>query len=105
MLAASFPSFPEIEENTRSTVDALTGLERRRSRYPVRMMCQLLNVSRSGYYAWRDRPESDRAKTDRTLMPKIKRIHEASQGTYGSPRVRAELIDEGVHIGRRKVAR
>jgi putative transposase len=38
-------------------------------------------------------------------MPKIKRIHEASQGTYGSPRVRAELIDEGVHIGRRKVAR
>ena len=80
-------------------------IERRRSRYPVRMMCQLLNVSRSGYYAWRDRPESDRAKTDRTLMPKIKRIHEASQGTYGSPRVRAELIDEGVHIGRRKVAR
>ena len=68
-------------------------------------MCQLLSVSRSGYYAWRGRSQSDRAKLDRVLMPKIKRIHEASQGTYGSPRVRAELLDEGVHVGRRKVAR
>jgi putative transposase len=80
-------------------------IERRRSTYPVRMMCQLLHVSRSGYYAWRTRPESSRAVNDRSLMPKIKRIYEASQGTYGSPRVRAELIDEGEHVGRRKVAR
>jgi len=80
-------------------------IERRRFRYPVRMMCPLLKVSRSGYYAWRSRPECDRAQQDRLLMPKIRRIHQASYGTYGSPRVRAELTDEGVHIGRRKVAR
>ena len=80
-------------------------IERRRTRYPVRMMCELLKVSRSGYYAWRSRPESGRAKQDRELMPKIRRIHETSQGTYGSPRVRAELLDEGIPVGRRKVAR
>ncbi len=80
-------------------------IERRRHRYSVRMMCSLLKVSRSGYYAWRDRPESDRARFDRALMPQIKRIHEASYGTYGSPRVRDDLLDEGIPVGRRKVAR
>jgi putative transposase len=80
-------------------------IERRRTRYPIRMMCPLLRVSRSGYYAWRSRPESDRAQQDRLLLPKIRRVHQASYGTYGSPRVRAELIADGVPIGRRKVAR
>jgi len=80
-------------------------IERRRHRYSIRMMCRLLKVSRSGYYAWRDRPESDRARFDRALIPKIKRIHEASYGTYGSPRVRDDLLDEGIPVGRRKVAR
>ena len=80
-------------------------IARRQNRYPVRMMCRLLKVSRSGYYAWRSRPESARAQRDRVLMSKIERIHEASHGTYGSPRVRAELIGEGTTVGRRKVAR
>jgi len=80
-------------------------IEHRRDRYPIRMMCRLLKVSRSGYYAWRSRPESRRAKFDRGLMPEIQRIHEQSHGVYGSPRVRAELRDEGIHVGRRKVAR
>jgi putative transposase len=73
--------------------------------YPVGMMCSLLKVSRSGYYAWRVRPESDRARTDRGLMEKIRRIHGASRGTYGSPRIRAELKSQGIHCGRHKVAR
>ncbi len=80
-------------------------IDRRRNRYPVRMMCGLLNVSRSGYYAWRARPESPRAKRDRALMPKIRRAHARSKGVYGSPRVHAELVANGTRVGRHKVAR
>ncbi len=80
-------------------------IDRRRDRYPVRMMCRLLQVSASGYYAWRTRPECPRATRDRELMGRIRRVHEASKGVYGSPRVHAELVAEGVHVGRHKVAR
>ena len=80
-------------------------IDRRRTVYSVRMMCRLLKVSRSGYYAWRVRPESERDKTDRELTRSIRRIHTQSKGTYGSPRVRAELSAEGLHYGRHKVAR
>ena len=69
------------------------------------MMCGLLNVSRSGYYAWRARPESPRTKRDRALMSKIRRIHAKSDGVYGSPRIQAELVAAGVRVGRHKVAR
>ena len=67
-------------------------------------MCRLLNVSASGYYAWRVRPESERVQRDRQLLKKIRHIHEESKGVYGSPRVHAELMAEGVHVGRHKVA-
>jgi transposase InsO family protein len=79
-------------------------IERRRDRYPVRVMCRLLGVSVSGYYAWRTRPESPRAQRDRALLARIRRIHEAGNGVYGSPRVHAELVGEGVRVGRHKVA-
>ncbi len=69
------------------------------------MMCALLRVSRSGYYAWRARPESSRAKMDRDLMSKIRHVHAKSNGVYGSPRVHAELVADGVRVGRHKVAR
>ena len=72
------------------------SIDRRRRLYPVRMMCRLLKVSRSGYYAWRVRPESARDKTDRELTGSIRRIHMESKGTYGSPRIRAELKSEGL---------
>ena len=80
-------------------------IEQRISHYPTRMMCRLLGVSASGYYAWRTRPESPRAKTDRELLPEIKRIHAQSKGVYGSPKIKAELASEGCHVGRNKVAR
>ncbi len=80
-------------------------VDRRRDRYPVRMMCRLLRVSPSGYYAWRVRPESPRAKRDRELMPQIRRAHSRSKGVYGSPRVQAELVANGTRVGRHKVAR
>ena len=80
-------------------------IDRRRDRYPVRMMCRLLRVSASGYYAWRTRPEGPRTQRDRELMAKIRRAHDVSKGVYGSPRVHAELVAAGVHVGRHKVAR
>ena len=81
------------------------SIDRHRGMYPVGMMCQALQVSRSGYYAWRVRPESERARTDRELTRQIRQIHAESKGTYGSPRIRVELESLGFHCGRHKVAR
>ncbi len=80
-------------------------IQRRRSQYPLRMMCRVLKVSRSGYYAWRIRPESQRAHTDRQLTRVIRRLHADSDGVYGAPKMCAELNDEGYPCGRHKVAR
>ncbi len=80
-------------------------IDRRRSHYPVRMMCRILKVSRSGFYAWRVRPESHRAKTDRELTGLIRRIHIDSDGVYGAAKITAELKEEGYQCGRHKVAR
>ncbi len=80
-------------------------INRRRYQYPVNMMCRVLRVSRSGYYAWRVRPESQRAKTDRALTRVMRRLHAESKGVYGSPKLSAELKDEGYGCGRHKVAR
>ena len=80
-------------------------IDRRRQQYAVNMMCRVLKVSRSGDYAWRVRPESDRDKTDRVLTGALRRLHAKSKGVYGSPKLVAELKDEGYCYGRRKVAR
>jgi putative transposase len=69
------------------------------------MMCRLLKVSRSGYYAWKVRPESARAKTDRELTRVIRRLHAESNGVYGSPKILDDLRDEGYQCGKHKVAR
>lgn len=68
-------------------------------------MCRLLGVSRSGYYAWRRRPPSARARADQGLSRRIRAIHEQSRGTYGAPRIRAELREAGVACSRKRVAR
>ena len=80
-------------------------IHRRRDQYPVREMCRLLKVSASGYYAWRSRPESQRAKHDRELLSQIRTVYTHSDGTYGSRRVRKELQVSGIACGRRKVAK
>jgi len=80
-------------------------IHRRRTRYSVQMMCRALKVSRSGYYAWRVRPESQRAATDRELTRVIRRLHAESKGVSGSRNLRFDLKDEGYHYGRHKVAR
>ena len=76
-----------------------------RASYPVSTMCRVLGVSLSGYYAWASRPPSARAKIDAALVERIGSIHAASHGTYGSPRVHAELREVGVHVGKKRIAR
>jgi putative transposase len=68
-------------------------------------MCRVLGVSPSGYYAWRKRPASARAQADQRLLRQIRTAHEASRGTYGVPRIHAELAAQGIRVGRKRVAR
>jgi len=72
---------------------------------PTATMCRVLGVSASGYYAWQHRPPSARAVQDAELTMKIHTIHIESRGTYGAPRVHAELAAQGIHVGRKRVAR
>jgi putative transposase len=73
--------------------------------YPIATMCRVLGVSTSGYYAWLKRQPSLRSRDDAVLTNRIRLIHLRSRGTYGAPRIHAELCDEGVHVGRKRVAR
>lgn len=74
--------------------------------HSVREMCRLLNVSKSGFYAWDRRPLSARARTDIGLTAKIHEIHRRSRGVYGAPNIHAELADEhGLRVGCKRVAR
>jgi putative transposase len=68
-------------------------------------MCRVLGVSPSGYYAWRRRPLSGRARADVRMGAQVEAIHAHSRGTYGAPRVHAELRAAGVPVGRKRVAR
>lgn len=75
------------------------------AQFSVRAMCRVLGVSPSGYYAWRQRPPSRREQVDCQLQGRIEQFHRRSHGTYGSPRVLADLQEEGWHVGRKRVAR
>lgn len=68
-------------------------------------MCEALGVSCSGYYAWLNRPESQRSKENRRLVTKIAYFHGASRGTYGSPRIHQDLLASGERVGVNRVAR
>jgi putative transposase len=72
---------------------------------PVSLQCELLGVSESGYWAWAKRAPSDRALHDAWLTERIKAIHAASKGRYGSPRVHAMLRRQGVRVGEKRVER
>ena len=80
-------------------------IDAERASYPVATLCRMLGVSKSGYYAWRTRPPSNRSRQDALLTEKIREIHSRSRETYGYPRVHAELRSLGVRCGRRRVAR
>jgi len=68
-------------------------------------MCQALQVSRSGYYAWLHRPESNRAISNKLLIKEIKRVYQNSRRTYGYPRVARQLRNEGISCSRNRVAK
>lgn len=76
-----------------------------KAHYPVALLCRVLQVSRSGFYAWRRRPWSAHALKEQSLALEVAAIHAHSRGRYGSPRVHAELRARGQHIARKRVAR
>lgn len=76
-----------------------------RALYPVRVLCAVLAVSRSGYYAWIDRPRPARTKADAQLTVAIAAAHQQSRATYGSPRVHVELHAQGFRVGRKRIER
>jgi putative transposase len=86
-------------------VSAFRLIEAEKATHSVPKLCRLLGVSRSGYYAWRRRPLSERARFDAVLSEKIEMIHRNSRATYGAPRVHAELRAIGIRCGSKRVAR
>src|SRR4051812_45702881 len=76
-----------------------------RAEYTVAECCRALRVSPSGFYAWQQRPESQHAAKDRQLRVLIRASHESSRRAYGSPRVLEDLIEQGVAVSRKRVAR
>jgi putative transposase len=86
--------------------EVLRFIDAEKGNFPIAFMCGRLGVSVAGYYAWRSRLPSARAVADAHLSTMIRGIHAGSRGTYGAPRVHAELRDDhGVRCGRKRVAR
>jgi putative transposase len=80
-------------------------IDAEKARWPVAVQCDVLGVSRSGYYAWKRRPEAPRVSEDAELMAEIKAAHKTGRGAYGSPRVHRELRAKGRRVGRKRVER
>jgi transposase InsO family protein len=80
-------------------------IEKHQRKYPIGQQCRVLGVSRSGYYAWRERQKKKTHDPNRALIEHIWRIHNKSRRTYGSPRIHAELRAEGMVYNRKRIAR
>jgi putative transposase len=80
-------------------------IDAKKAQHPVSLLCSVLGVSRAGYYAWKHRPASARQRRDDELLSEIRAIHAESKGTYGWPRIHAELRHRGVRTSRKRVAR
>ena len=80
-------------------------IQTEKASFPVTLMCRQLEVSTSGFYAWLSRPPSARSIANKRLVVEVKAVHAKSRGNYGSPRVHAELVAHGGHVGKNRVAR
>jgi len=80
-------------------------IQAEKASYPVEVLCQVLGVARSGFYAWCRRPTSARAQQNHGLVTHIRACHQASRGRYGSPRIHQDLQAQGFQVGRHRVAR
>lgn len=80
-------------------------IDQHQNQFVIAVMCRVLSVSRSGYYAWRKRPVSPRKMANDIVLEKIKAAHRKSRQTYGSPRIQAELVAQGIRWGHNRVAR
>ncbi|BCL79035.1 transposase [Ktedonobacteria bacterium brp13] len=76
-----------------------------RQLFPILRMCQVLDVSENGYYNWRKRGKSQRKRDDEQLTEHIEDAYYQNRGLYGSPRIHVELQEQGIHCGRKRVAR
>nr|WP_099515445.1 IS3 family transposase [Microvirga ossetica] len=82
-----------------------TFIDAAKAEFPIQRLCQVLEVSQSGYFAWRSRPACQRQRDDLMLLAHVRSAFRESNGTYGSPRMTRELQDQGLPIGRRRTAR
>jgi transposase InsO family protein len=80
-------------------------IEAERKHHAVSLLCRVLEVSRAAYYRWKNQPLSPRAEANLALLGKIRKAHTDSDGKYGSPRIHAELKDQGVRASRGRIAR
>jgi putative transposase len=87
-------------------VSAFKLIAAEKANFPIGLLCEVLGVSRAGFYAWSSRSPSDRQLSDAWLTERIREIHEANRGVYGAPRIHAELrMAQDIHVGRKRVER
>ena len=80
-------------------------IARHQGEYPVRLMCRVLDVSSAGFYGSRSRASSARAQTDALVLGRVRDAYDTSGATYGAPRIHRQLQDDGVRVGKKRVAR
>ena len=89
----------------RTKADVFAFINHEHEALGVTRLCRLFAVTRAGFYAWRGRPTSARARQDRVVLEEMRAIFERSGGTYGSPRIHRALMARGHHLSRRRVER
>jgi transposase InsO family protein len=80
-------------------------IDAKKAEFPVACLCEVLEVSQSGYFAWKSRPASERQRKDMVLLAHIRERFRVSRETYGSPRMHADLMEDGIIAGRHRIAR